>query len=221
MSQSNHQKTQEQMLKERQLLRNAGIVAVAAAVVVALICVWSFVIPHAGNVSGVYVCDVMEDDSFHMELSFDAAAHTYAQTISEESAGSGSYTVRGSKLTTKNASGTKQTYTVYEGGDVIIPDDYLYDCTVADGDTFEAVGSRMGSDGSKTTMEFFADGTYTSTVVLNAGDASAESATVSHGNYVREGDVIRRVLITDDGKENTVPNLFVYEGRLCNYCFRR
>lgn len=218
MSQPN-QKTQEQFLREQQLMR-AGAIALAAVIVVAaLVCGWLFAVPHAGNVDGVYSCQVMEDDSFSLKLTFDAKAHSYAQTVSDEPAGSGSYTVRGSKLITNNGS-SKQTYAVYEDAQVLIPVDYLYEGTIPEGDTFGAKVSRTDSNGIQTIMAFAVDGTYTSTTIQSGADESAESTVVSHGVYTRENDVIRRVVVQEDGKESGVPNLFVYEGSLCNYCFR-
>lgn len=222
MSQSHKStpKTQEQMLREMRNFRIALIALLAAAILAAAGCIWYFIMPHVGNISGTYTCTVMSDTS-DMSLTFLPESGTYTQLISGSPAGSGTYTVHGDTLITKSQGVSSKKYAIEEDSQVLIPLEYLYDGEIPDTDTFEATASRTGTDNAVTTLEFFSDGTYTSTVVQASEDESTETTTVSHGTYTRSGDVISRVLVADDGTESAIPNLFVYKGQLCNYCFRR
>lgn len=213
-------KTQEQMLREMRNFRAAIIALLAAAIVAAAGCIWYFLVPHYGNITGTYTCSVMPS-SAEMSLIFQPEDGTYIQTVSGSAGSSGTYTVHGDTLITKSEGSSRQKYAIEADSQVLIPLEYLYDGEIPDGSTFEAAATRTGTDNTVTTLEFFSDGTYTSTMVQDSQDASAETTTVSHGTYTRDGDVISRVLVADDGTESAVPNLFVYNGQLCNYCFRR
>lgn len=217
------QKTQEELIRARKI---RSIVSIAVAVVVliaAAFSVWYFLVPHYGDITGEYTCKLM-DSAYEMKLTFTPENGTYVQTIDGESAASGTYTVHGDTLITSAAGEGKKKYFIKDDSQTLIPKEYLYSGTVPDGDTFEGTFQRTGADHTKTTFEFHTDGTYTATVVIKNSDPDAsapETTTVSNGRYTREGDTITRVIVSEDGTERAVPTLFVHEGQLCNYCFRK
>lgn len=217
------QKTQEELIREQQTRRVVSIAAAVVVVIAAAFATWYFLVPRYGDISGVYTCK-LTDSAYEMKLEFTPENGTYVQTVDGESAASGTYTVHGDTLITNATGEGKKRYFIEDDSQTLIPVDYLYSGTVPDGDTFEGTFQRTGKDKSKTTFEFYSDGTYTATIVIKNSDPDAstpETTTMSNGRYTREGDSITRVNVSEDGKETEVPLLFVHEGRLCNYCFRK
>lgn len=204
------QYTQEQMLQRRKNIKIGICAAVGVAVVAVGAAVWSMTRVSTGDIDGAYLCTLTETNVFH--INFDNSTGKWKRTIgetNEEAAGEGTYSVHGDTLTLKQ-NGNKTKFDII--GDVLAGRDYYYqgDTVPAEAGAFDGVLTQHLEDTYDLTLEFKADGTYTSTMLAEG----AEEETVTKGTYEYDGQHITRIRISEDGKEAPAPILTVVQGRV-------
>ncbi|MCR5273199.1 MAG: hypothetical protein K6E13_09465 [Lachnospiraceae bacterium] len=144
------------------------------------------------------------DSSVKVTVSFDSSTGEYVETWNDSPFSTGTYTVNDDRVVvTTDATDTYDSEEIVYllDGDVLVPEDYLYEGEIPDKDLFSA--ELIMDDGSQvTTVTFNEDGTFTVAV------ASDNTETSVSGTYERDGDYIKRT--TDDGSSLTP--FYLYQG---------
>ncbi len=199
----------------------AGILAclVIAAV---LIGVWYQKNEGKGSraVDGVYQRVVSADGSetsFH--IAFDGGTMTYVQDMVVEGQSytidSGSYTVTDGIVQVYSETDDANSIAYVVDGDYIIARDFIYEGSIPETETFEAVVTHKGTDVTREVV-FQKDGTYEETISTGEG-SSEERVTKSAGTYTRDGKFIKR--IPDSGEK--VIDFYVYEDQVTNSYYEK
>lgn len=205
------QLTQEEMLQRRGRMKTILLV-VAALVFLGCVLGILFAVgiigpDKTGGLDGTYICQLTEDNGYVFHLNLNAETAEFTQTVEEDTMSSGSYRVKDGQLTLT----TNNESSVYDiVGDYLLGCDYYYEGEVPDGPAFDATLTQV-TDAFTLTLDFSADGTYTSTLV--SGNGGEETAAVTEGVYTREGDFLNRTRIEEDGTEHPAPRLLVLNGK--------
>lgn len=170
-----------------------------------------------------YACVIAEGSSndtvFYVTLHPDRK--TYEESLQAASTTSeldkGSYEEKDGKFITTSSKDKKQ-LTYAKDGDYLIVESEMYEGTIAEDDTFDAVCTYEVEGECKKTITFKKDGTYEQELISYAQEGSSEedSKQTTTGTYQRDGKFIKR---TSDSSE-TLLDLYVYDNRLSDAYYK-
>ena len=196
-------------------------IAIVAVLVVIVCAVYFSEKSKAEQVDGTYTCTYASTSSdgsgtktsVDVSMIFDGEEMEFQETWNDTVFSTGTYSYDKGRITvttdaTDSYDSEKMYY--YVDGDALIPEDFIYEGTVPDGDTFDAE-FVLSESGTESTAVFFADGTF---VIRSATETTSSEVS---GTYVRNGNIIERT--REDGEELT--GFYIYGDKLVGAFYQR
>lgn len=170
-----------------------------------------------------YTCVIAEGSSNDtiFNVTFHPDRKTYEESIQVSDNTSeldkGSYEEKDGKMITTSSQG-KKSLTYVKDGEYLIVENEMYEGTIPEKDTFDAVCTYEVEKECKKTITFKKDGTYEQELISYAKEGSSEedSKQTTTGTYQRKGKFIER---TSDSKESLL-DFYIYDNKISNAYYR-